>query len=174
MNFSPSYIISQKYSSSPANKIIFVKLLFLMLLLFWCAGFLFPVLIPAFEGKPVVSAILSRNYSLVCHQSDSVSIFIGDSHLLVCARCAGIYIGAIVITIILLFGQLKIKHNLKPLIIFSAPLLVDTIAVRIGTYHYSKTIAFITGLLCGAVVIIYILDTIENSFHLLKKNNYDS
>ena len=135
----------------------------------WCAGFLFPVLSPSFAGKPVINQILSYNYSVVCHQSESSKISYGGSYLLVCARCVGIYLGALLSAIILLFNFLKLKFNLIPLIIFSAPLIFDAVAVRLRIYSYSKTIAFTTGLLCGAIVFIYILDAIEYSLNMENK-----
>ena len=46
----------------------------------------------------------------------------------------------------MLFNLLKLKLSLIPLLIFSAPLVIDAIAVRLNIYAYSKTIAFITGL----------------------------
>ena len=69
----------------------------------------------------------------------------------------------------MLFNLLKLKLSLMPLLVFSAPLAIDAFAVRLNIYAYSKTIAFITGLLFGAIVLIYIFETIENSFNLLYK-----
>ncbi len=149
-----------------------IKYLFFFLLLFWSAGFLFPVLSPSFTGKPFVNQLLNYNYSIVCHQSESSQINFGNAYLLVCARCAGIYLGALFIIIIMIFNFLKLKLSLMPLLIFSAPLVIDALVVRFNIYAYSQTIAFITGLLCGATVLIYILETIENSFNLLYKRKY--
>jgi len=74
--------------------------------------------------------------------------------------------------ILMLFNLLKLKLSLIPLIMFSAPLVIDAFAVRLNIYSYSNTIAFITGLLCGAIVTFYILDAIKNSFNFLyKKKN---
>ena len=146
-----------------------VNYLLFFLLLFWSVGFLFPVLSPSFTGKPIINQLLNFNYSIVCHQSESSEINLGGAHLLVCARCAGIYIGALFIAIIMLLNLLKLKLSLIPLLIFSAPLVIDAFAVRLNIYAYSKTIAFITGLMFGAIVLIYILETIENSFNLLHK-----
>ena len=129
------------------NKFKAVKYIFFFLLLFWSAGFLFPVLSPSFTGKPIINQLLNYNYSIVCHQSESSEIIFGGAHLLVCARCAGIYLGALFIAIIMLFNLLNLKLSLIPLLIFSAPLVIDAFAVRLNIYTYSKTIAFITGLL---------------------------
>ena len=146
-----------------------VNYLLFFLLLFWSVGFLFPVLSPSFTGKPIINQLLNYNYSTVCHQSVSSEINMGVEHVLVCARCAGIYLGALFIAIIMLFNLLKLKLSLIPLLIFSAPLVIDAFAVRLNIYAYSKTIAFITGLLFGAIVLLYIFETIENSFNLLYK-----
>jgi uncharacterized membrane protein len=168
------HTISRGSGLSMVEKNKGIRILFSIFLLVWCLGFLSPVITPEFEGKTLISYIAGYNYSLVCHQSDSANITIGGSHLLVCARCTGLYSGALLSVIILLFCSFNINLSLKPLVLLSAPLIFDAISVRISLYSYSKTIAFITGMLCGAIVIIYIIETIENSFHLLKKNNYDS
>jgi uncharacterized membrane protein len=146
-----------------------VNYLLFFLLLFWSVGFLFPVLSPSFTGKPIINQLLNYNYSIVCHQSETSEINFGGAQLLVCARCAGIYLGALFIAIMMLFNLLKLKLSLLPLLIFSVPLVLDAFAVRLNIYAYSKTIAFITGLLFGAIVLIYILEIIENSFNLLYK-----
>ena len=155
------------------NKFQAIKYLLFFLLLFWSSGFLFPLLSPSFTGKPIVNQLLNYNYSIVCHQSESSQINFGSAHLLVSARFAGIYLSALFIVIMMLFNFLKLKLSLIPLLIFSAPLVIDAFAVRFNIYAYSKTIAFITGLLCGAIVLIYILETIENSFNLLYKRKYE-
>ena len=157
---------------SNKNKFKAVNYLFIFLLLCWSTGFLFPVLSPSFTGKAIINQLLGYNYSIVCHQSESSEINLGGAHLLVCARCTGIYLGALFTAIIMLFNLSRIKLSLIPFIIFSAPLVIDAFAVRLHIYSYSKTVAFITGLLFGAIVLFYILDSIENSFNFLyKKKN---
>ena len=151
------------------NKFKAVNYLFFFLLLFWSAGFLFPVLSPSFTGKPIVDQLLNYNYSIVCHQSKSSEITFCSEHFLVCARCTGIYVGALLIAIIMLLNLLKIKLSLLPLFIFTAPLVIDAFAVRLNIYAYSKIVAFITGSLFGAIILIYILETIEKSFNLSYK-----
>ena len=155
------------------NKFKAIKYLLFFLLLFWSSGFLFPLLSPSFTGKPIVNQLLNYNYSIVCHQSESSQINFGSTHLLVCARCAGIYLGALFIAIMMLFNFLKLNFSLMPLLIFSAPLIIDVFAVRLNIYAYSKMIAFITGLMLGAIVLIYILETIEKSLNLSYKRKYE-
>ncbi|MFC2094740.1 DUF2085 domain-containing protein, partial [Bacteroidota bacterium] len=151
------------------NKFKAVNYLFFFLLLFWSAGFLFPVLSPSFTGKPIVNQLLNYNYSIVCHQSESSEINFSSAQLLVCERCAGIYLGALLMALVMLFNFFKLKLGLIPLLIFSAPLVIDAFAVRLNIYAYSKIYTFITGLLFGAIVLFYILETIENSFNSLYK-----
>jgi len=150
-----------------------IRLIFVVVLFVWCAGFLLPALTPAFEGKSIVSLISEYSYSLVCHQSHSAQILIGDSHLLVCARCAGIYFGAFIAVLSLLLYPIKINLSTKPFILFSVPMIFDALAVRISLYPYSKVFALLTGILFGIVVIIYIIEAIEKSIHPLKNSNYD-
>jgi ABC-type enterochelin transport system permease subunit len=57
--------------------------------------------------------------------------------------------------------------------LFSFPLVFDAIAVRLILYPYSKSVAFVTGLLCGAIVLLFILDTFKNSFSPQYKKEYE-
>ena len=159
--------------SAQNTKYIAVKYFLLFLIVVWCVGFLFPVITPAFNGKPIINQILSYNYSLVCHQSENAAIHFGNEQLLVCARCAGIYIGALFIAIAMLFNLIKFRLTLNLFFLFTFPLIFDAITVRLSIYPYSKYIAFITGLLCGAIIFLYILDTLKNSFSLQYRTEYE-
>jgi uncharacterized membrane protein len=142
------------------------------LMVIFCAGLLFPVVSPEFSGKTIISHLLSNHYSLVCHQSDQALVQINHQHTLVCARCLGIYFGALILFVIMTIKLFRKDLGLKPLIIFSVPMLLDAVAVRLSFYPYSRTVAFITGLLFGAVVMFYILDSIENSLSRNQKVKY--
>ncbi|MFC2102980.1 DUF2085 domain-containing protein [Bacteroidota bacterium] len=148
------------------NKNNNVRLLFLVLLLVWCSGFLFPVITPAFEGKSFISHIVGYNYSLVCHQPDPENFVFIESKFLVCARCAGIYLGALLTVIILIVGSFKMDLSLKTFILFSSPMFFDAAAVRVNLYSYSDLFSFFTGILFGGIAIIYIIEIIEKSLHL--------
>jgi len=169
LNSIVEYNTELKTYLNPQSKLSAFKYLFLFLTVLWCAGFMLPVL-PDFSGKPIVHQLLKYNYSLVCHQSESASIYLGNDQLLVCARCSGIYAGALLILLLALIKSFSIKYSLKPLFLFSAPLAIDALAIRLGIYSYSKIIALISGFLFGAVLIFYVLDSVKNSFHLLNKN----
>lgn len=81
--------------------------------------------------------------------------------MLVCARCAGIYFGALIAGLtVLLFQFASIK--IKTLLILSLPLFMDVIFATVGIYSYSKTLAFTTGLILGSTVSLFLLYEIEN------------
>lgn len=154
-------------------KLSALKLLMIILLIIFCVGLFFPVISPNFYGKNFIIQLLSNSYSLVCHQSEQALVQINDNHLLVCTRCTGIYFGALLLLIIMMIKPLKVNVGLKPLFILSAPLIFDAFAVRLRIYPYSITIALITGLFFGAIVLFYILETIENSFYLQHSKKYE-
>ena len=155
------------------NKLFLVKIIVVILLIIFSLGILFPVVSPEFNGKIFVVHLLSNIYSIVCHQSESALVHLNDNHLLVCARCTGIYFGALMLLLLILIKPVKVNVDLKPLFIFSIPLIIDAIAVRLSIYPYSTIIAFITGLLFGAIVLFYILDAIENSFYTQYDEKYE-
>jgi len=150
--------------NQPGRRIKYIKLLLLFGLAIWCTGFLLPIYFPEIVGNNIFYRFLKLCYSEVCHQSKAASFYINDSYLLVCARCSGIYLGAFLVLIFLSFKKSFFKLSLKPLIIFTAPMILDAIAVRFGIYTYSKFNAFITGVLFGSIIIIYIFEVLINYF----------
>jgi uncharacterized membrane protein len=88
--------------------------------------------------------------------------------MLVCARCAGIYFGALV-TGLSFFSLKRFQLNAKLLFITLLILCADVLLVIIGIYTYSKTISFTTGLLFGGSVYIYLMKELENFFFTSKK-----
>ena len=101
-------------------------------------------------------------YSTVCHQNINKSFTCNGIPFFVCARCTGIYFGALIAASIILFltKPLKIKTNL--LFLFSLPMLTDVILMNIGLYNYNRLLSAFTGLLFGSAVFLYILEAIEN------------
>ena len=155
------------------NRLFPFKLVMIFLMIIFCTGLLFPVLTPEFNGKSIINHVLSNMFSLVCHQSDQALFNFNNNHTLVCARCLGIYFGALVLIIVITIQSIRLNLGLKPLIIFSAPMLLDAIFVRLNFYSYSKTVAFITGLLFGMIAVFYIIDTIEKSFDTQQNEKYE-
>lgn len=138
-----------------------------LLLLIWCFGFMFELLIPLNEKMIYPALFLKKAYSVVCHQDTDKLLQVGNSSLMVCARCTGIYIGALITSIVPLFVRISFRHFLKnnvALIIAAFFILFDVTASSIGLYNYSKTIAFVTGFVFGSVIIFYILESVKLFF----------
>jgi uncharacterized membrane protein len=130
----------------------------------WCFGFSFESLFPNSSLAAVSYPILKHAYGEVCHQLPSKTFLIGSQKLLVCARCTGIYLGALLISFFSLFFIKKLNFGIKLLYISLAPMLIDVIFSTLNIYKYSKLIAFGTGIFFGSIVFVYILAAIENNF----------
>jgi uncharacterized membrane protein len=107
-------------------------------------------------------------YSLVCHQDAAKSFFFAGNKLEVCARCTGIYTGAVLFSIAALFFSRLRPRDKKWLLYSMIPMAADVILYSAGVYPYSKWIAFSTGLILGSISILYIFTGIEEYFFELK------
>lgn len=155
------------------NKTRIVSILLFILLLIWNLGIFSPAL--KFISNNIIQAIpfLKISYSKVCHQIPEKSMTINSSYILVCSRCTGIYIGALLTSLIMILLNLsKNKSTIKLFLFSSLLMLLDVISYNLGIYGYSKTIAFSTGFLLGSVVILYIREGILLFLlELERKNN---
>ena len=146
------------------SKITYIRILLVILIAVWCFGIFFPVLYHSNESNLFSGIFLGRIYSIVCHQADSKSFFVSGHKLEVCARCTGIYAGALFFAVTaLFFPKFKPRSN-RPLYIGMAIMAADIILYSAGIYSYSKWIALITGLILGSVSILYIFSGIEEYF----------
>ncbi len=132
-----------------------IDILFFLLILLWCVGILWEIVINYFPTTFYFIPFLKYNYSIVCHTEPEKLFTIGKFHTLVCSRCTGIYYGGLISSIIIIFGAIN-KINTKLLLLSSIPMLLDVTLYTIGIYNYSKYIALFTGLLLGSVGFIYI------------------
>lgn len=147
------------------SKSLLLRIVLLIFISIWIIGF-----IPQLFNNDLFSLIYpfqKQIYSNVCHQIPDKSFTINQIHLLVCARCTGIYFGSLTAALIMIFFRGKLFIKTFQLILISLPLLLDVTFVSAGVYNYTKIFALITGLLFGSGVFIYILYSIEN---LLFKN----
>ncbi|MBI9072239.1 MAG: DUF2085 domain-containing protein [Melioribacteraceae bacterium] len=149
---------------------LLIKIVFLFFITIWCIGIFNQFLFE--KGTSNLISLLSDNvYSNVCHQNPGRLISESGNHSMVCSRCAGIYSGVLLFSIILLFLCSKSGLSIYPLFIGLLPMLADVILTSLDIYEYSKTIAFITGLLSGSVVIFYIHDAINKLFIELRSED---
>lgn len=162
-----------QYFTIQLKKKILRSIIFISLLV-WCIGFSSQELFPKTSFSAVSFPILKHIYGLVCHQRIAKTFFINGHRLLVCARCTGIYLGALAISLLSLFFFRKISLGIKLLYVSLVPMLIDVLFTTLRIYSYVKFIAFGTGLFFGSVVFIYILAAIENNFLDQKINNNGS
>jgi len=151
-------------SNDNVKKNYSVRIIFSALILFWCLGIISQLFIPEIHKYSLPVKLLNYNYSLVCHQNEMKSFVADGSKFLVCARCTGIYFGSLLSSIAVIFISYLYFQNLLPLMSASILLLLDIILTSLGVYNYSKEISFITGILFGAILYIYILEVLEKFF----------
>jgi uncharacterized membrane protein len=112
-----------------------------------------------------VYTYLKLGYSTVCHQALEKSFTCGNTPLLVCSRCTGIYFSVLITSFILLFIKTNIQIKTAHLFFLLIPMLTDVILYSINIYGYNKIIAVFTGILFGSAVFLYILNAIEISLY---------
>lgn len=144
--------------------VFILRFIFLSILTIWVTGFLLPLVSTIYN--PLTNFLMTKLYSTVCHQENMKCISIDNKSMLVCARCAGIYFGALIAAISSLFITGPIT-NKRLLLISIIPLLTDVFLVSLGFYSYSRIISFITGILFGSIIYLFILAEIEKL--ILKK-----
>jgi len=142
-------------------KIILMRLLLLSFLSIWIYGFLISSITSI--NNSVLNFLLSRIYSNVCHQESAKCISIGSASMLVCARCAGIYSGALIAGLISLLLIVP-SISRRVLILSSIPLAMDVFFTFTGVYNYSQFLAFATGLAFGGIIYLLIVSELENLF----------
>jgi uncharacterized membrane protein len=141
-------------------KIILIRFLLLSFLSIWILGFLLPAI--SSTNNFMTNFLLSKIYSTVCHQESAKCISIGAS-MLVCARCAGIYAGALtagLFSLLLIVPSISLKVFMLSLI----PLVIDVFFTLTGVYVYSQSLAFATGFIFGNVVYLFLQSELENLF----------
>ena len=132
-----------------------IKIVLFLLLFIWCIGFAAEFILPVFDKVIYLLPFLKKNYSLLCHQDHLKLISCGSYETLVCARCAGIYIGALFASFINLFLRKSPSIGRNLLFFSSIPMLSDVLATTLKFYNYSKIAAFLTGILFGIISFSY-------------------
>lgn len=130
-------------------------------ILIWTSGIFYETFTGLFNQLIYGYPFVHQAYSLVCHQDPHKLIDTGSGISLVCARCTGIYTGLLILSTVLLFYRWKLKTNLKLLLIFITPMILDVFMVQAGLYSYSRTTAFITGFLSGSILFLYLCEGLE-------------
>ena len=167
--FSLQLNTAANYPTRLNYKLTVFRLMIFTLLLFWSMGFIYPFLFAKLNNA-FFEFIFTTFYSSVCHQQSEKCISIGSQQMFVCSRCAGIYFGALLSALVIFpLRQIEIKKNM--LFITLLILCTDVLFVLIGIYDYSKSISFITGLIFGGTVYLYLINELEH-FLFTSKNKF--
>ncbi|NOX17003.1 MAG: DUF2085 domain-containing protein [Chlorobi bacterium] len=137
-----------------------LKFLLSFLIFLWIAGFMIEFVIPYFGFGAFLFPFLKNFYGNVCHQQPEKTIAISSHSMLVCARCGGIYFGAFLSSLIILVAKFQKSLPTKYFFIAGVPMLADVLLYSFGVYSYSKTVAFLTGLLLGSAAFLYFYDAL--------------
>jgi uncharacterized membrane protein len=141
-----------------------IRLILFIVVSIWCVGIVSGPLFPDSAYAIIASPFLRKMYGAVCHQHIEKTWLLNGHYFFVCARCTGIYSGALIVSFISLFSFSKLPVKMTLLYISSIPMLADVISTTTGIYSYSKYIALLTGIFFGSAVFAYILAGIENNF----------
>lgn len=126
----------------------------------WVMGISSPCFSINFTG--ILYPFQKQLYSIVCHQNTLKSFIFNDIPFFVCARCTGIYLGALTSGFVVLFFPKQFILSTKYLVLVSLPMLIDVVSLYFGIYSYNHLLSAFTGFLFGSAVFLYILSAIEN------------
>jgi len=115
------------------------------------------------QKNSIISLVSKLNYNLfqpLCHQKPERSFFISGYQMPVCARCTGIYTGALILTIIYPFLR-RLKDKSTPskyyLIASLIPIALDGGTQLIGLRESFNELRFVTGFIFGGILIFYLV-----------------
>jgi uncharacterized membrane protein len=131
------------------------------MMLVWCLGLFFNCIIQIIPELVIIFPFVQKSYSIVCHQDPAKLILMDCGNSMVCARCSGIYISMLILSLINLFRQFNFTPTLKLLFLFSFPMLFDVLMTSFSVYNYSKLLAFVTGMLFGSILFFYLYNGLK-------------
>lgn len=117
----------------------------------WVTAVLTAPILPAWPAAFVYAVS-----SLVCHQLPERSLYWGAVQFAVCARCTGIYIGAVVGTAAVAAGRPpheRLVRYVRPVLVAAAAPTAITVMVEwLGLWAPSHAVRLVAGLPLGAAV----------------------
>lgn len=141
-----------------------LKIFLFILVLLWNLG-IYPGILYSINSNSIIAfQYMHKIYSGVCHQQGAKLFELLGINTMVCSRCAGIYLGVLISSILFLFMSVNINSGIKYLLISSIPLILDVILYHTGLYEYSKPVAFSTGLVFGSAGFYYFYIGLEKLF----------
>ena len=147
---------------STANRVWIVYAAILSLTLLWLLAIVAAPWLMR-RGDALTATVLYRGFALVCHQRSERSFHWYGWPLAVCARCSGIYAGAL-LGLLLYPGWRNLTAPVLParryLMLAVAPLLLDWMLGALGVIDSHAVIRMATGLLAGGVATFYLLPVV--------------
>jgi uncharacterized membrane protein len=123
-------------------------------------------------------SIMYSVFGAVCHQIDSRSFHLFGGKLPVCFRCQGIYLAALISTLLYPFLKSFFKNYESPsVLLLLVPVLLmitDILLELTAVYKYISLVKFVTGFSLGFVLPFFILPGLKNFFeeiHINKLQN---
>lgn len=144
-------------------KLLFIRAIVAILMGLWTLGIFIPVLVNDIGVEHSILPFINHSYSLVCHQDADKSFLINNKKIFVCSRCTGIYSGAFISSLFLLFSLKRFNPKKAYLWIAPLPMLIDVLSNFFGLYSHNKIISLSTGLFFGSILFIYISDVLETT-----------
>ncbi len=163
----------QEYNFHINSRTLLCRISFFFIILLWVVGFSSPLIFGNSNNSLIFYPLIHKIYSGVCHQLEYKSFSSFGYYFHVCARCSGIYIGALIFSIYSLFNFTKRHLKIRYLYFGAIPLLIDVLFQSMNIVQYIKISAFITGLIFGFTVTLFFLSAIEN-YLLIHKTRISS
>ena len=120
------------------------------------------IFIPTINQNKSINGYIYYFHSLNCHQNSQSSFVIMGKQVAVCSRCTGIYLGAFLSGLILIFFKIKTKQYPYYLLL-CVPMLLDVIALHLKFYEPILLLKSITGLLASVGVTLTILPRLNRT-----------
>jgi len=112
------------------------------------------------SGYLMVSKFVYGIFHPICHQKPERSFFVFGYPMSVCARCTGIYIGMLILTILYPLAK-RLNDNSTPskyyLIASMIPMALDGGTQLLGMRESFNELRFITGFIFGGALIFYLI-----------------
>lgn len=147
-----------------------IYFLLLIFIFIWCLLFSsVPILYHGTSLMKKTGGWLFLFFSQTCHQIPERSLAYLGYHMAVCGRCAGIYYGSLlgsVIYPVIRKALFQLEAKSRPVLLVAAiPIIVDVVLSKTGLIESSNLIRLITGLfsgLFGSIIILNLLFKIPN------------
>lgn len=114
----------------------------------------------------------NKSFSLICHEQEQKLFRLNSFQTLLCSRCSGIYLGALIALPLLFIRRIFIKHSISFFFFAVFLMSLDVIFYTAGIYKYLQWIALSTGLYFGFITLNLLKISIDNLFAEINQENF--